>query len=91
MGSIRPGTSEKRLKTSFKKTPERIHIDVHLGHVKGTLLIIVVTVVIIIIMGYSLLTLTGLEGLISPSLVKGLKGHICPSVVTSSWHHCDVI
>ncbi len=37
------------------------------------------------------LTLTGLEGHICPSLVKGLEGYICPSVVTSWWRHCDVI
>ncbi len=36
------------------------------------------------------LTLTGLEGHISlPG--KGWEGHICPSVVTSWWHHCDII
>ncbi len=37
------------------------------------------------------LTLTGLEGHICPSMVKGQEGHICPYVVTSWWRHCEVI
>ncbi len=37
----------------------------------------------------AILTLTGLEGHICPSLVKGLEGHICHSVVTSWWRHCE--
>ncbi len=37
------------------------------------------------------LTLTGLQGHICPSLVKGLEGRICHCVVTSWWRNCDVI
>ncbi len=36
-----------------------------------------------------ILTLTGLEGHICPSLVNGLEGHICPSVVTSWLCHLE--
>ncbi len=32
---------------------------------------------------------TFVEGMSHPD--KGPEGHICPTIVTSWWHHCDVI
>ncbi len=26
-----------------------------------------------------------------PLLGKGLEGHICPTIMTSRWHHCGVV